>query len=98
MPVEMSQSEEEEPASELQSFVYGEIPQASQEAWYDGLIPMPTRFCSWPLNPVVGVEDAPVNERGRLKFNADATDFFTGEGAAGISASQRVKLTSSQSA
>lgn len=91
VPVEMSQSEEEEPASELQSFVYGEIPQASQEAWYDGLIPMPTRFCSWPLNPVAGVEDAPVNERGRLKFNADATDFFTGEGAAGISASQRVK-------
>ena len=91
VPVETSACEEDEPEQQIQSFVYGEIPQARQDNEEDGLIPMSTEFCSWPLNPVDGIEDAPVNERGRLKFNADATDFFTEDGVAGISASQRVR-------
>ena len=91
VPVENPESEDGDQERVTQSFIYGEVPQAKQDAEDDGLIPMPTKFHSWPLNPVEGVEDAPVNERGRLKFNADATDFFSDEGAAGISASQRVK-------
>lgn len=91
VPVEILESDDDEPEQVVRSFIYGEIPQAKQHAEDDGLIPMQTRFHSWPLNPVEGVEDAPVNERGRLKFNADATDFFTEDGAVGISASQRVK-------
>jgi ATP-dependent exoDNAse (exonuclease V) beta subunit len=55
------------------------------------MISMPAVFNSWPLNPQDGVEDAPVNERGRLKFNADASDFFNEEGSAGVDASQRIK-------
>jgi hypothetical protein len=39
--------------------------------------------------PEEGVED--VCERGRLKFSADALDFFSDEGEAGISASRRLK-------
>lgn len=74
-----------------QSFVYGEIPQAKQKAEDAYSLSMDTTFCSWPLNPDECVEDAPVNERGRLKFNADSSDFFGEDGAAGMEASQRVK-------
>lgn len=82
---------EDEEAPQMQSFVYGAIGQAEQEADDDGMISMPAVFNSWPLNPQDGVEDAPVNERGRLKFNADASDFFNEEGSAGVDASQRIK-------
>ncbi len=91
IPVEDQQCEDEEQVQEIQSFVYGEIPQAKPEGEDQGMIPLPTKFHSWPLNPADGVEDAPVNERGRLKFKPDATDFFAENGVAGISASQRVK-------
>ena len=43
------------------------------------------------LNPQLDDEDADVRERGRLKFTADALDFFSKEGEAGVSASNRIK-------
>ncbi len=45
---------------------------------------------SVPLNSGDGEEDD-VRERGRLKFTADSIDFFSEEGEAGISASNRIK-------
>ena len=78
-------------AEEETSFVYGEVPCAKQDAEDDGMIPLPAQFNSWPLNPQDGLEDAPINERGRLKFNADATDFFSEDGSVGSAASQRIK-------
>ena len=53
---------------------------------------IPTVFCSWPLNPdASGDPETDVCERGRLKFSADAIDFFSKEGAAGTSASNRIR-------
>lgn len=46
---------------------------------------------SVPLNPEAGDEDIGVCERGRMKFTADALDFFAEEGKTGISASNRIK-------
>ena len=43
------------------------------------------------LNPHPGDEEQDVRERGRLKFTADALDFFSAEGEAGVSASNRIK-------
>ncbi len=45
---------------------------------------------SIPLNGEVS-EEGDVRERGRLKFTADSVDFFSEEGEAGISASNRIK-------
>lgn len=36
-------------------------------------------YPSFPLNPVPGDEEEDVRERGRLKFSADAVDFFSAE-------------------
>ncbi len=50
-------------------------------------------FPSIPLNPK-GDDcggDGDVRERGRLKFSADSLDFFSGDGEAGIAASNRIK-------
>lgn len=46
---------------------------------------------SVPLNPEPGDESADVRERGRLKFSADALDFFSEDGEAGVSASNRIR-------
>jgi len=46
---------------------------------------------SIPLNPYAEDGDQPVQERGRLKFTADALDFFSEEGKAGVAASNRIK-------
>lgn len=43
------------------------------------------------LNPDSGVEEEDVRERGRLKFSADSLDFFSADGEAGVSASNRIK-------
>ena len=43
------------------------------------------------LNPQPAEEGQDVRERGRLKFTADALDFFSEEGEAGVSASNRIK-------
>ena len=48
-------------------------------------------YPSIPLNIGEGYPDADVRERGRLKYSADSIDFFSEEGAAGISASNRIK-------
>ena len=90
--VKMEETEDgSEQECEVRSFIYGEVPQAEQKVESDGLVPMQAAFHSWPLNPQEDLEDAPVNERGRLKFSADALDFFSEDGAAGVEASQRVK-------
>ena len=47
-------------------------------------------FPSVPLNPSGEDPELDVKERGRLKFSADSLDFFTEEGNAGISASNRI--------
>ncbi|MBR6731869.1 MAG: UvrD-helicase domain-containing protein [Bacteroidales bacterium] len=46
---------------------------------------------SVPLNPDTSDPDVDVRERGRLKFTADALDFFSDEGEAGMAASNRIK-------
>ena len=46
-------------------------------------------YPSVALNPPVAEGD--VRERGRLKFSADSIDFFSEDGQAGISASNRIK-------
>lgn len=48
-------------------------------------------YPSFPLNVGEGDADTDVRERGRLKFSADSVDFFSEEGKAGISASNRIK-------
>ncbi len=48
-------------------------------------------YPSIPLNIGDGEPEADVRERGRLKFSADSIDFFSEEGEAGISASNRIK-------
>ena len=46
---------------------------------------------SFALNPESGDEGTGVCERGRLKFSADALDFFSDDGKSGVSASNRIK-------
>ena len=46
---------------------------------------------SIPLNFQVEDESCDVRERGRLKFSADSLDFFSEDGDAGISASNRIR-------
>ena len=48
-------------------------------------------FPSIPLNPSAGDMETDVRERGRLKFSADSVDYFSADGDAGISASNRIK-------
>ena len=48
-------------------------------------------YPSIPLNPQEGLAEADVRERGRLKFSADSLDFFSEDGQAGVSASNRIK-------
>ena len=50
-----------------------------------------SEYPSIPLNPQVGLADADVRERGRLKFSADSLDFFSEDGQAGVSASNRIR-------
>lgn len=94
VPVEYDESfesVEEEAGAERLEFIYGEIPQAQVKKDENDTKALATGFCSWPLNPQEDMEEAPVNEKGRLKFNADATDFFSEDGHAGVAASQRIK-------
>ena len=78
-------------------FVYGEMPdfEALRKTEDEGaeLFPM-TAGCEYPsipLNPQVGLSETDVRERGRLKFSADSLDFFSEDGQAGVSASNRIK-------
>lgn len=79
------------------TFSYGEIVDFS--AYGKGNLPDMEMFAvpeggeypSYPLNPHDGNPDADIRERGRLKFSADSLDFFSDEGDAGISSSNRIK-------
>ncbi len=53
--------------------------------------PRDAAYPSYPLNPDPGEADVDVRERGRLKFSADAVDFFSAEGETGAEASIRLK-------
>lgn len=48
-------------------------------------------YPSFALNPEAGENETDVRERGRLKFSADSLDFFSADGDAGISASNRIR-------
>lgn len=48
-------------------------------------------YPSIALNPDSSEGEGDVRERGRLKYSADSLDFFSEEGEAGISASNRIK-------
>jgi len=48
-------------------------------------------YPSFALNPEAGEDETDVRERGRLKFSADSLDFFSADGDAGISASNRIR-------
>ena len=48
-------------------------------------------YPSVPLNASDAVTEGDVRERGRLKFSADAVDFFSEDGQAGIEASNRIR-------
>jgi hypothetical protein len=62
------------------TFRKGVMPEPPQKE-DDPVASMHMEFRSWPLN----------DERGRLKFSADALDFFSDEGVAGASASRRIR-------
>lgn len=73
------------------SFVKGELPEIEHkdERMADVMV---TSFCSWPLNPSADLDsETDVCERGRLKFSADALDFFSQDGETGVEASNRIK-------
>lgn len=58
-------------------------------------------YPSWPLNAEAPAPEAvdedgeivPIGERGRLKFSADAADFFGPDGSVGAAASRRIRGT-----
>ena len=89
VPVEAE--EDAAPAYERKCFIYGQIPVAEKKEDNGTVSSVATEFSSWPLNPQEGLEDAPVNERGRLKFSGESSDFFGDDGSAGMDASQRIK-------
>lgn len=60
------------------AFLYGDIPECRKKEAESDMLSLPADFCSWPM-------------RGRLRFNADSSDFFNDEGSAGVSASRRIK-------
>lgn len=73
------------------SFVKGELPDIAHKEERMADV-MATSFCSWPLNPSVDLDsETEVCERGRLKFSADALDFFSQDGETGVEASNRIK-------
>ena len=71
-------------------FRKGSFPETSGEKASD-VVRVSSRFFSCPLNPQPEEEGQDVRERGRLKFSADAVDFFAEDGGTGIAASNRIK-------
>lgn len=86
-----------ENAEDMVHFSYGEIPDfvaLRKEDKSDAIIFPIAGGCEYPsipLNPKEGLAETDVRERGRLKFSADALDFFSEDGQAGVSASNRIK-------
>ena len=61
-----------------------------------GLGSVAAAYPSFPVNPPLweldeNGEEVPVGEKSRLKFAADASDFFAEDGVAGVGASNRLK-------
>ena len=78
-------------AGEAECFLYGEMSFHESVPEETDMIPVHAGFCSWPLNPCVSSDDAPVAGRGRLRISADSFDFFADEGVVGVDASRRIK-------
>lgn len=72
-----------EPEYAVETYVYGTIPEVEKTDEEENEVSLHAAFCSWPLNPEDG-------QKGRLRLNADASDFFSEDGV-GTSASQRIK-------
>lgn len=78
-------------------FDFGEIPDFSalRKPETEHLADFPVaddgEFPSFALNPDADESGMPLNERGRLRLSADAVDFFSEDGNAGISASNRIR-------
>ena len=88
---------EVEKEEDVVRFSFGEMPdfEALRKADKSDAMTFPIaggcEYPSIPLNPQEGLEETDVRERGRLKFSADALDFFSEDGLAGVSASNRIK-------
>ena len=82
---------------DVMTFNYGEIVDFSdfRKAASDDSEIFPVEegneYPSVPLNPDSVDGETDVRERGRLKFSADAVDFFSDEGEVGIASSNRIK-------
>ena len=82
---------------DVMTFNYGEIVDFSdfRKAASDDSEIFPVEegneYPSVPLNPGSVDGETDVRERGRLKFSADAVDFFSDEGEVGIASSNRIK-------
>ena len=81
-------------------FSMGGIRPGHVEGKVSPVVSIPSGYPSWPLDGNAGdagtcdadeAENPPVGERGRLKFSADAADFFSGDGKTGTAASHRLK-------
>lgn len=78
-------------------FDFGEIVdfstfrESEESAVKDFMMAPGNEYPSIPLNIGEGDPDTDIRERGRLKYSADSIDFFSEEGEAGISASNRIK-------
>lgn len=83
---EMSEGEE----GTLLSFKKGRLT-PPEHVGASSFVQMPSAFHSWPLNGGQSDGHKDVRERGRLKFSSDAVDFFSAQGAAGVSASNRIR-------
>lgn len=92
--VKMSRSDAEDGSVH---FSFGEIRPSGTLRKEPDVVSVPSGYPSWPIEgdePPAESQDGeplPVGERTRLKFSADAADFFSEEGMAGVSASARLK-------
>ena len=79
-------------------FSCGQVIPSGKKGDVSDIQSIPSGYPSWPIDGDFPEQDAdcggdpvPVGERGRLKFSADAADFFSADGQTGTSASQRLK-------
>ena len=84
---------------EVRFLVGTPVPVRKEEEKTDSVRAIPAAYPSYPLNgtPDQTVdaegEEIPIGQRNRLKFSADAADFFGEDGATGFDASPRVMGT-----
>ena len=80
-------------------FSLGKTETGEVERKASSVVPVPSGYPSWPLDGGMqsdsptgdDVASLPVGERGRLKFSADAADYFSCDGNTGVIASNRLK-------